>query len=342
MLPTSTSILVQDQSQIGEARRQAVVVAQALGFDETDRGRVALLVTELATNLIRHAAGGQILLRSEMSGGRKCVEVISMDRGPGMNIDQCFRDGYSTGGTSGTGLGAIRRLCTVFDIFSTSPGGTVILCQFDEANGPSVTSTSRFEIGTINLPAPHEIACGDTWRIAESGIDLSVMVVDGLGHGPEAAKVADEAAKQFEQDSFCPLTIFFDRLHNQLRTTRGGAVAVARVDAESGRVGFMGVGNIGGVIRSTIAAENRGLSSHNGTVGVQMPKKQEFEYSLAENGLLILFSDGLQSRWTIEKYPGLMSRHSAIIAAVLYRDFYRGRDDVTVAVIRRLASSSKW
>ena len=341
MLPLTTSILVQDQSQIGDGRRQAVAIAENLEFGETDRGRVALLVTELATNLSRYATGGQILIRAESNAGKRSIEVISLDRGPGMNIDRCLADGYSTGGTSGTGLGAVRRLCNHFDIYSKIPGGTVIYCRIDETTGLPVNA-SRFQIGTVNLPAPHEIACGDTWRVSENESGLSLMVVDGLGHGPEAAKVAAEAARQFDREPFTALTTLYDHLHDRLRTTRGGAIAIAQIDSNNSRMKYMGVGNISGAIRSHAVAECRGLFTHNGTVGMQMSKKQEFEYPFPEFATLIMHSDGLQSRWNLEKYPGLISRHPAIISAVLYRDFYRGRDDVTVVVLRRVASGSKW
>ena len=341
MLPLTTSILVQDQSQIGDGRRQATAMAENLGFGETDRGRVALLVTELATNLSRYATGGQILIHAEANAARRSIEVISLDRGPGMNIDRCLADGYSTGGTSGTGLGAVRRLCNQFDIYSTIPGGTVCYCRIDETtNLPAVVS--RFQVGAVNLAAPHEVACGDTWRVMENESSLSVMVVDGLGHGPEAAKVATEAAKQFEREPFSALTNLYDHLHDRLRTTRGGAIAIAQIDSNNGLMKYMGVGNIAGSIRSHDMTDGRGLFTHNGTVGMQMAKKQEFEYPFPEAATVIMHSDGLQARWNLEKYPGLIARHPAIISTVLYRDFYRGRDDVTVVVLRRVASGSKW
>lgn len=334
MLATNISILIQDHSQIGDGRRQAVSLAQSLDFGESDRGRVALIVTELATNLLRHSTDGQILLRSDRSFGQKSIEVIALDRGPGMNIERCMEDGYSTGGTSGTGLGAIRRNCNFFDSFSATPGGTVLLCRIDDSTSSAI-GKSRFQIGAINLPAPHEIACGDAWRVAENESGLSIMVVDGLGHGPEAAKVGAEAADVFECDPFQALETLFDRLHARLRTTRGGAVAVGRIDIRKNCLKYMGVGNISGAIRSLTSTTGRGLSSHNGTVGLQMTKKQEFEYPFSDDAIMIMHSDGLQTRWNFENYPGLLPRHPAIIATVLYRDFCRGRDDVTITVIRR-------
>jgi hypothetical protein len=97
---------------------------------------------------------------------------------------------------------------------------------------------------------------------------------------------------------------------------------------------YAGVGNISGHLRSASEEKGRGLMSHNGTVGVQVRKIQELNYPLPAQGLLVMHSDGLQSRWSLEKYPGLIGQHPAVIAGVLYRDFTRGHDDVTVAVVR--------
>ena len=97
---------------------------------------------------------------------------------------------------------------------------------------------------------------------------------------------------------------------------------------------FVGVGNIAAHLRSRAAAAGRGLVSHNGIVGGTVRKIQEFEYECPVDGLLVLHSDGLQSRWDLERYAGLLARHPAVIAGVLYRDYTRGRDDVTVAVVR--------
>jgi hypothetical protein len=81
-------------------------------------------------------------------------------------------------------------------------------------------------------------------------------------------------------------------------------------------------------------AGSRGLFTHNGTVGAQVRKVQEFEYAWPDGGLLVMHSDGLQTRWSMDPYPGLMARHPAVVAGVLYRDFQRGRDDATVLVLR--------
>jgi hypothetical protein len=91
------------------------------------------------------------------------------------------------------------------------------------------------------------------------------------------------------------------------------------------------VGNIGASLIS--ADKSRGLASHPGIVGGQYRKAQPFDYAHVNGHLLIMYSDGLQSRWNLQDYPGLVHRHPAVIASVLHRDFCRGRDDVTVLVV---------
>jgi len=330
-----STVSVEDASRIGEARRQAVAVASQIGLNEADCGRLAIVVTELATNLQNYGDRGEILIRADTLHDQAFVEIISVDRGPGIaNVERSLTDGYSTGGTPGNGLGAIQRLSSQFDIFSSVPSGTVIFCRVDDSTVPAAAK-SCFTWSAINLPAPHETVSGDTWRIAQRLNELSIMVVDGLGHGPCAAEVATEAADLFDRGPFEPLHRMFENLHVRLKTTRGGAIAAAQINSQAAQLKFVGIGNIAGSLNQIGSDKgNRGLFSHNGTVGAQVRRIQEFEYECPADSLLIMHSDGVQTRWSLDSYPGLVNRHPAIIAAILYRDFCRGRDDTTIVVVR--------
>jgi hypothetical protein len=77
------------------------------------------------------------------------------------------------------------------------------------------------------------------------------------------------------------------------------------------------------------------MVSHNGIVGHAVRSIQEFVYPCSRNMLVVLHSDGLATNWHLPVYPGLAEKHPGIIAATRYRDFTRGRDDVTVVVARR-------
>ncbi|MDE1164742.1 MAG: ATP-binding protein [Pseudomonas sp.] len=321
-------LLIEDSSQVGHARRTTQKLAEQLGFNETDAGRVALVTTELASNLLKHASHGELHLRHLPNQG---LEVIAVDRGQGFDLHACMSDGYSTGGTQGIGLGAVARQAHVFDVY-VDGRGAVVLARF-YAKGEKAADL-RFGVNQHALH--HDPACGDVWHLAVEGERISVLVVDGLGHGSHAEEAGRAGALAFRQAPFATPTLLMDELHRAMQGTRGGAVAIAQYNAGTDTVQFTGIGNIGACLID--AEHSRGLASHPGIVGVQYRKAQAFDYPQAQGKLLVMYSDGLQSRWNLRDYPGLVHRHPAVIAAVLHRDFCRGRDDVTVMVIALEAS----
>jgi len=231
-------------------------------------------------------------------------------------------DGYSTVGTAGTGLGAVRRLSVEFDIHSVPGEGTVVMARVGAVAG------ARF--GAISIPVQGEIECGDGWALAQGEAYATLMVVDGLGHGSFAAAAAECAQRTFADAPADSPRGLLERAHRALSNTRGAAAAVARL-AVRGSVSYAGVGNICGCLVS--AERSQGLVSHNGTLGLTMPRVQQFEYERAAESFLIMHSDGLSARWDLHKNAALRQRHPAIIAAVLYRDHARARDDATVVVL---------
>jgi anti-sigma regulatory factor (Ser/Thr protein kinase) len=335
------TLSISETSQVGEARRLARRLATEAQLDETTSGRVAIVATELATNLARYAPGGELLMRAMGESGRSGIELLSIDRGPGMpEVRRCLEDGYSSGGSAGTGLGAIHRLSTEFDIHSTHPGGTVVLARVGPASHGE-RSSAAFRWGFVTGLAPRETECGDTWRLEERDGNLRLLIADGLGHGPLAATAAGVAAGVFdEDDGTTPLGELVATAHRRMRATRGAALALAHIESAAGMVRFVGVGNIAGSIRALGNSTSQGLMSHNGTVGAEMRKVQQLDYPWTDDSLLIMHSDGLQTRWSLDAYPGLLHRHPAVIAGVLYRDFRRERDDVTVAIVRQIRPQS--
>lgn len=333
-----SSLPVTDISRVAEARRAATALAGRLGFSEAGVGNVALVVTEAATNLIKHATAGEILLYALRSGQIGGVEVLALDRGPGMtNVARCLRDGYSTIGGPGTGLGAIRRLATSFDIHSAPGAGTVLLARL--WSEPLSARPSFLEVGAVSLAKPGEDISGDQWAIAWFPERAVILVADGLGHGPGAAEAAREAVQTFREQAALKPTEIVEAIHGALRSTRGAAVAVAEIAPPQEAVRFAGVGNISGGVHSTEGSRN--MVSHNGTAGHTVHKIQEFTYPWSTNALLILYSDGLDTRVHPEHYPGLTKRHPDLIAATLYRDYARGRDDATVVVARGMVAGEQ-
>lgn len=327
------ALAVAEASQTGEARRQVIRFASTLGFDDTEAGKLAIVVTEVATNLVKHAKGGELLVRPLADERARGVEILALDGGPGIaNIGASLRDGYSTTGTPGTGLGAVMRLAEQFDIHSQTGMGTAILARL-WAGEKGRSHARSLEIGGVCVQYPGETQYGDAWALCEQGPRHLILVVDGLGHGQPAADACREAVRAFHSNVSGAPRAILDAIHLALRSTRGAAAAVAEVDLARTQVRFAGVGNIAGVLVSGRGSD-RHLVSHNGTLGHEVRRIDEFTYPWLSDGLLVLHSDGLTSRWDLMRYVGLTERHPSLIAGVLYRDARRGRDDVTVVVAR--------
>ena len=324
---------VADTSQVAEARRFVGACAQQLGMAVSRIAQVAVAVTELATNLLKHAGGGEILAHQFDDRDGTGLEILALDKGPGMaDVQHCLRDGYSTAGSPGTGLGAIVRLSDLMEIYSRPGKGTAIMVRFVIRQPSSPRST---RLGGIRAPYPGETLCGDRWRFEHPRSGRTLLVIDGTGHGIEAARAADAAVRVFEAHSDDNCERLVDRMHRALAQTRGGALAVARLDEAAGVVRYVGVGNISGVLVSGGGAERHMVSNH-GTAGHSAPRIREFAYPFGSNPLLILHSDGLTTRWNLAAYPGLVTQHPALIAGVLLRDHRRGRDDASVVAMRAL------
>ncbi|MDP8985486.1 MAG: ATP-binding protein/SpoIIE family protein phosphatase [Pseudomonadota bacterium] len=327
-------VAVTDDSSIGECRRSAKRLAEGFGFDEVGAGRVTIIATELATNIVRHAKAGEVLIQVLDDGINPLLELLAIDQGPGMqDTDACLRDGYSTAGSAGQGLGAVARLSGSFDLFSLAGQGTVVWSRSPrtrDARGRPAVPDSPLELGIINLAVAGEIECGDTWRVADGGSQVSLFVADGLGHGPLAATAAQAAAQVFCARPFDAPSMTLRNCHGALAGTRGAAAACALLQVAELRLDYAGVGNIAGAV--VTPDRSRGMVSHAGTLGAQLLRTLHFEYEWPLGSRVVMHSDGLSARWNIAAYPGLYLRHPAVIAGILYRDFVRRRDDVTLVI----------
>lgn len=324
---------IADQSSAGEARRAAVGCASSIGMNETDCGKLSIAVTELATNVVKHAKQGKILCEPLAQGRNSGLRVLAFDKGPGIaNVSAALKDGYSTAGTSGNGLGAVRRLATRFDLYTAPKRGTCVLAEFWGKG--AIPEGNHFVLGVVSLAMRGEIVCGDGWGTRPTADRSFFMVVDGLGHGMFAAEAAREAERVLAESHSNSTEAILRDCHDALKKTRGAAAAIAAISKEKGTLILSGVGNISSAV---LDGENRrGIASHNGTLGHQIQKFQEFTVPWNPASVLIMHSDGLGSKWDLNQYPGLASKHPSIIAAVLYRDFERERDDVTVLAAKNI------
>lgn len=326
-------IEIADRSQVSQARRAAERVAQAAGFDEGRTGRVALIATELGTNLVKHVQHGRIAISTYNDVTGSGIELLAFDNGGGItNIGHALLDGTSTAGSMGSGLGAIQRQSDGFDIFSLPDNGTVVVARVSGASATTTQPRTGAIVGSLAAPLAGESVSGDGWAYGETRAGPTVLLVDGSGHGPHAAAAASAAKTAFFENIELSCTELAEALHRALSPTRGGAVGLARVALSEQLIRYVGIGNIAGTLLSNGTVKK--MVSNNGIAGHVVSRIHEFTYPYAAPATVILHSDGLTGRWDLNDYPGLAYRHPSIIAAALYRDFLRGRDDAAVVVLR--------
>lgn len=327
--PAFRSIPVDELSQPGEARRAASVMANELSFDEVKRGQVAIIVTELARNIAIHGGGGHLILAGWKLQGKKRIDIMAIDKGKGIaDVSAALADGFSTAGTPGTGMGAVSRLAGLFEIFTQPESGTAVLARVSD----ETKLQSPLAIGGVSIPIAGERVCGDAFATAHSSGRSVFMVVDGLGHGPVAAEAATAALEAFEKYHGDSPAEIINGMHLAMKSTRGAAAAVAEIQHERGIVVFSGVGNIVGLVLAPDDDSVRNMVSHSGIVGHQLKHVAEFTYPWSPKASLVMHSDGINTHWDLKSYPGLLNKDPALIAAVLYRDQIRTRDDATVLV----------
>lgn len=344
-LGTSSLIVIDEASQIGGARRAAVSLAHNHGLGEDAIGRLAIIVTEAATNIVRHATRGVIVLRGLATATKPMIEMLALDKGPGISdIARALGDGFSTSGTAGQGLGAIQRLASLFQIYSprTRVSGTAILARVGDA-GPRSTRERQApslddRLGVVCVPMRGEVECGDAWCAVVDRNRIAAMVVDGLGHGPDAAHAAAIATTTFGTLTADPPATMLRAIDGGMRGTRGAALSAAVIDETANAVAFCGVGNVDGRVLTDDRTEH--LIPQNGIVGNALPTLRPTAATWSAGSRMVMHSDGVSARWQLGAYPGLMNAHPAIMAGVIYRDFGRARDDATILVLGEAARRS--
>ncbi len=328
------TMAVTEASQPSAARFIVRELAETAGFSDEDSYRAGLVATELATNLVKHATGGEFLARVVHTGSPGELEMIAIDRGPGIrDVAAALADGHSTAGSPGNGLGAVRRLADTFDIFSVQPRGTAVLARLVADHAPR--TTTAITVAAVSVSKPGEQVCGDRWSVRHDADGFTAAMADGLGHGLYASEAASAALAAFEARRYASMRETMQAMHESARHTRGAAAAVADVRRDPAIVTYAGIGNISSSFIDN--GRHRQAVSHNGTLGHEVRVIREYTYPWAEDALMVMHSDGLGSHWSLDDYRGLRQRHPALIAAVLYRDHSRGHDDVTVLVGRRLS-----
>jgi anti-sigma regulatory factor (Ser/Thr protein kinase) len=317
---------VDDVSAVGACRSSAAVMAASLGFPASRADELALAVTEAASNLHKHAIDGAMLVRICRAAAEPGIEMVTIDSGPGVrDTSAAMRDGHSTAGSLGVGLGTIRRLADTCEFYSAAGRPTVLVARFWPRPQPY-----RASCAGLVRPITGETECGDAFAAAQVGDVLTGVLCDGLGHGPLAAHAANEAVGVVLGDPGIDPAALVERVHRRLDATRGAAVAIVQVTRRVVR--FAGLGNVAGWIVSD--ASRSGLVSVPGIAGHQARTIRAFDYQLPEDGAVVLHSDGLTSKWDVRVLPGLAARDPLVIAAALLAAAGVHRDDAGILVLK--------
>jgi anti-sigma regulatory factor (Ser/Thr protein kinase) len=317
---------VEDPSAAAACRGAAAALAGRLGFTEARTGELTLAVTEAASNLHKHAVQGSMLLRIARGGGRPGIEMVTIDAGPGLrDTSAALRDGHSTSGSLGIGLGAIARLADFCDVYSVPGHGTALVARFWLA-----PPTAPVRYAGLVRPITGETECGDVFGAVQTAAGVTGVLCDGLGHGPLAATAATEAVAAVLEDPAAGPAALVERVHRRIAHTRGGAIAVVEVTGSAVR--FAGLGNIA----ATVLADGtrRGMLSVPGIAGYQARAIRQFDYTAPPGAAIILHSDGLSARWDASALPGLNLRDPLVVAATLLARAGTRRDDAGVLVLK--------
>jgi anti-sigma regulatory factor (Ser/Thr protein kinase) len=354
LLREISSIEINHEAQVGTARRAVHDYARGLGFNETELAEIDIVVQEIGTNAATYATGGGWLHFTTTLGHAPGLELFYWDTGPGIyNMDRAIRDGVSTSGSLGAGLGAIQRLMDEFDIYSTLPAtgrlspqqqrrtshGTALLARKwvtpqggDEDEGRSLDREESRRVGVWSRPHPSERVNGDAYCIVRRDKRMLLAVIDGLGHGQGAKEASDVARDMLDEWMGERPDELLRAAHDALRATRGAVMGIAVIDYEQERFYYSGVGNI--AVRVYGAPERIAPISANGTLGMRLGSVRLWSHAWAEGATVLMASDGVSESWHMESYPGLLKRSPQLMAGILMRDYGRDADDATVLVVR--------
>ncbi len=341
MIPASCHPLVADvawlavdeRTQVGRVRRVVTALADQLGFSATRAAEVGIAVTEIGSNLHKHAKEGVVLVRSvRESVTEVAVEVVAIDSGPGIgDLALARQDGQSTSGTLGVGLGAVIRLSNACSMSSQPGRGTVQVARFHRQGAARPAPHSDVAAG-LTRAIRDELVCGDAYAVCRAPGRLTLMMCDGSGHGHLAAVASAAAVRVFHERPDLPPEELVRRFHAALRGTRGGAVAVAAIDLETRAVRFAGLGNIAAAVLSP--GRKQGMISVPGVAGHQARTIRSFDYAVPDNGVVVLHSDGLTERWDVKQCGDVAAEPPVLVAATLLREAGVRKDDACVLVGR--------
>lgn len=181
-------------------------------------------------------------------------------------------------------------------------------------------------------PYPGESANGDAWQLDGADGCYRLALVDGLGHGPEAAVAAHAALATLAAHPALGPADSVRACHQALTGTRGAVISVVCLDLLAGVLRFAGIGNVEVQLWQRGRVEH--LMADRGIVGAVMRTMREVSYPLDTDWVLVLHTDGIRGRFDLAALPAFQQRNMANLATGILTEWWRSQDDATVVVAR--------
>lgn len=330
---THTSFAASDRSYFSLIKKEIHRKATEAGISEARTNALDLIVAEMTSNLFKYSVDGEILMGVFGTGSSAYVELLSIDNGPGMiNPARMMQDGISTTNTLGHGLGSMKRLSDVFELYSQSGWGTVVLSRV-YADAAKLKLKTPITVRPIVVSKPGEITSGDGFVVKSTDKYIKLMLADGLGHGPEANKAINEAATAFKVFPDYSPTETLRFIHTSIKKTRGAVINITGYNFAEKKWTTTGIGNIAARLFGPVTMRNH--MSYNGIVGHNIPGSiNDQEYGADQYNQVMLCSDGIKTRIELSRYPQILKYDPAILAAAIYKDHARRTDDMSVVVVK--------
>lgn len=328
------SLKAHDRSYFAILKKEVHLLAIAAGFSEKKVGEIDIIIAELVTNLVKHAGGGNVLVKLVEEDGLQGIEIISIDNGPGMvDVTRMVADGVSTKNTLGHGLGAMKRMADLFQVYSSREWGTIILIRVFERAFPLFRKSPVAEIRSVVVPKPGETACGDGFYSVTNNDYIRIFLGDGLGHGAHAQAAVEKAGEAFLDCQETDPEEIIRTINAAVKKTRGLVATVAIFSLRTKTWKICGIGNITTRINGPDSLKT--YTPYNGIVGLNVPNTiNHVEIEHVKGQHLIMCSDGLKSKWDLIKYPAILRYDLSVLCSSLIKDFARNTDDMSVAVCK--------
>jgi anti-sigma regulatory factor (Ser/Thr protein kinase) len=326
------SYTIDDRSQVSYIKREIHSLVK-VDFGPNRTAEIDIVVSEILSNIIKHAQRGEFLCRLSRKKGEPFFEVICIDNGPGMkDVTHSSRDGVSTRNTLGQGLGAISRLSNFSQVYSQPGWGTIVYANFLESR-LATREAEKVIVRCINVAKPGETVSGDGADIRILEDKVMIFAGDGLGHGPHAKDAVDKARLVFKKTPSADPSEVIRQMNDEVKKSRGLVGVVAVLDTANKKWEICGVGNI--YTRLQKGLEYRNYIGNNGIISLNISSRlQNTVWEMEKFQLLIFCSDGINTRWDLVRYPSILKYDPIIIAAALYKDHARKTDDMTILIVK--------